>query len=166
MSSYQFSHIVHTKPDFNSGKVYIWVWNADKTPPHLGFSCGKDYFSLTYKTSEHKSVSGMLGRSSRLKIPLVFIEIHTDVSLEAIANAFNKFPKAILHHTTCLTPIRELLGFDETIQQLAHLLTAIEKRGDDFQVFALHLDTTYKALPFYTLDTINERIHALNHAKR
>lgn len=164
MSSFKFDHIVHGKPDFASPKMYIWVWNADKTPPHLGFSIGKEYFSLTFKASERKSVSGMLGKATRLKIPLLWIEFEPHFELNQVVAHFGKYSHAISGESTCLSPIKELFGFGETIQQLAHLLTALHTNEVAFKVFALHLDASYKALPFYTIDAINERIHALTYA--
>lgn len=166
MAKFTFKTIQFSKPNSLGEASYLWVWNPDRIPPHLGFSTGKNYYSLTYKANEIKSVSGMIGKANRLKIPLLLIEI-TESSIKTdAAKVFQQFEKAIPGVNTCLTPIREVLGMDETIQQLANLLTELEKQNNTLAVFALHLTETYRELPEYAVSDIVSRIQELNHAKR
>lgn len=167
MADYQFQKICWEKPDFLApGNAYIWVWNADKIPPHLGFSFEKNYHSLTFKERELKAVSGMLGKATRLKIPLLFIELPGSWEENEIRNAFQMFERAEAGKSTCLSPIKEVLHLGETIQQLAHLLTELDRQEIAFRVFALHLDQSYVSLPDYTVDDVVSRIQGLNHAER
>ena len=166
MAKYTFREITFSKPIGFQDSSYIWVWNCDRIPPHLGFSTGKHYFSLTYKGNEQKSVSGMLGKATRLKIPLLFIEVPKEIIQENPELVFSSFEKADATNFTCLSPIRELLGMNETIQQLANLLTEFDARKLAFNVFALHLDKTYRELPEYSVEDIVSRIQDLNHVKR
>lgn len=167
MADYLFREILREKPDFsNRDHTFIWVWNADKIPPHLGFSFENNYYSLTFKERELKPVSGVLRKATRSKIPLLFVEIPGSWEETEIRNAFQLFERAEAGKSTCLSPIREVLGLNETIQQLAHLLTELDRQGIPFRVFALHLDQSYVLLPDYTVDDIVSRIQGLNHAER
>lgn len=166
MAKFDFKSIDFVKPTDLGVKNYIWVWNPDKIPPHLGFSFGKIYFSLTYKGNEMKSVSGMIRKANRLKIGLLFIEIPDAWIIKDVPEVFAQYTKAIAGLNTCLTPIREVFDLGETIQQLANLLTELESRNESLHVFALHLDETYNALPDYSVSDIVTRIQELNHAKR
>lgn len=166
MAKFNFKSIFFCKPQNLGEGNFIWVWNADKIPPHLGFSAGKTYYSLTFRKNECKSVVGMIRKANRLKIPILFIEVSDSWMLKPVEEVFFNYTKAEAGVNTCLTPIREILGMDETIQQLANLLTELEHRTKRLSVFALHLTESYSELPEYSVSDIITRIEELNHAKR
>ena len=47
MSDRKIENIIPYSTDsFQSEKAYLWVWHADKIPPHLGLSTQSRYYSL------------------------------------------------------------------------------------------------------------------------
>ena len=72
MPAFDFSEIQHSWPPKMVRGTYLWIWNADKIPPHIGISRGQNYFSLTVRGSEvQKSVIAMVRKARRVEIPLV-----------------------------------------------------------------------------------------------
>lgn len=46
-SEFHFGKIIDSASAFlDTDKAQLWVWHADKIPPHIGFSINSHYFSL------------------------------------------------------------------------------------------------------------------------
>lgn len=160
MSEFNFKAIQAGFPENLTQKTMIWIWNADKIPPHIGISVGKDYFSLTYRKSEHLLTASMLKKAKRSAIPLVLVEIQKEViSLEPIA-VFSKYERAV-DGITCLRPIREVMKLGENVNQLADLLIYLESNKLIYQVNGLNLPEGYVGIPDYSMEEILDRIKLL-----
>src|SRR5688500_11237527 len=121
MSKFDFQSINRELPEQVLQKTFIWIWNADKIPPHIGISSGKDYYSLTYRKSEHLLSASMLRKAKRAAIPLVLVEIpQTMICLEP-KTLFSRYDRAS-GELTCLKPISEVMQLSGWIKQLADLL--------------------------------------------
>lgn len=166
MAGFHFKSLNREWPSKMTNSNWLWIWNADKIPPHIGISIQKDYFSLTYKMAEFKQTLSMIKKAKRSAIPLLLVQID-DAFIQADATtSFQQYSKAKVGGPTCLTPIKQLLGEGEQVNQLAELLLSIEKRQNGLNVFALHLKEDYKQLPNYTVEEIMKRIGELNDPKR
>lgn len=167
MAGFNFRDPVFEWPEKITAGTYLWIWNADKVPPHIGISRGQNYFSLTYRNCEiQKSVSGMVRKAKRTGIPLVLVAIHDWEFTRDFTSVFQQYETAKAGGPTCLYPIRELLGLESTAHQLADLLTEIENRQQLKRVFALNLGTDFRAIPDYSIAEIMSRIELLHEAKR
>ncbi len=164
--NFEFEHIVPNWPSFKSNNVFIWIWNADKIPPHIGVSLDKHYFSLTYKGLEEKAVNSQVQKAKRIKCPLVFVELRAEVSLESIKTCFNQFDFAKPGGATCLTPIIRLLEKETRAQQLFQLLETLHNDQQIEAYFGVHLPEGYSKLPEYTYAEIVKRIDELHAASR
>lgn len=160
MSKFDFKSIHRELPEQLLQKIVIWIWNADKVPPHIGISIGKDYFSLTYRKSEHLLTTSMLKKARRSAIPLVLVEIPGKVIQTDAAMIFSKYDRAV-DGITCLKPIREVMNLDE-VSQLANLLTYLEAENLILKVNGLNLPENYTGIPDYSMEEILERIKSLN----
>ena len=160
MSKFDFKSIHRELPEQLLQKTFIWIWNADKVPPHIGISIGKDYFSLTYRKSEHLLTASMLKKARRSAISLVLVEIPTEVVRNDVALIFSKYDRAV-DGITCLKPIREAMNLDE-VSQLANLLTYLEAENLILKVNGLNLPKNYTGIPDYSMEEILERIKSLN----
>lgn len=161
MSQFDFGHVETKFPSFNQYKSFIWIWNADKIPPHIGFSVGEHYMSLTYKKVESALVQSMVRKIKRTKIPVVFVELNDEYSVDEMKQVMSGFDKASLK-ATCLAPVKRLLKGDSTINKLADLLHYLsnDKRIEAF--YGVNLPLNYQFLPNYTLDDIFLRISELS----
>jgi hypothetical protein len=166
MLGYKFQDLKRDWPQKLQSSNWLWIWNADKIPPHLGMSVGKEYFSLTYREVEHKLTSSMITKAKRSQIPLLLMRLPAAIDPLKVQQVFLSFDKAVVGGPTCLHPIRELLGAPEWVQQLAHLLGFIAKEQGTLEVFAVHLGEEFAELPKYSVDQIMKRIDELHAAKR
>lgn len=167
MPTFNFSEMQTGWPPKMVRGSYLWIWNADKIPPHIGISRGQNYFSLTFRSAEiQKSVIAMVRKARRAEIPLVLIDISDWPFKKDFTSVFQQFEKAMPEGPTCLSPLKEVLEINERVKQLAELLTEIEKRGHLKQVFAVHLGEGYRRLPDYSPEDIRSRIALLHETKR
>ncbi|TSJ47658.1 hypothetical protein [Fluviicola chungangensis] len=160
MSEFNFKTIYRELPEQMLRKSFIWIWNADKVPPHIGISRGKDYFSLTYRKSEHLLTASMLKKAKRSLIPLVLIEIPESVFVSDLVSVFSKYDRAA-GGLTCLHPIREVMQ-QEGVSQLVNLLTYLESEDLILKVNGLNLPEGYRGIPDYSMEDILKRISQLN----
>jgi len=165
MLTYNFNHIERAFPAFDATTVLLWVWNADKIPPHIGVSIGKSYYSLTYKGVEELQTSSMLRKVKRLQIPILFIALEKDTTSESVSAIFQQFDKAKPGGATCLSPVKSLFSTSDDIVQLASFLSLMEQKGLLKQVNGMFLNPKYNALPSYSWMDIVQRIEVL-HAEK
>ncbi|MNU76631.1 hypothetical protein D3C71_661880 [compost metagenome] len=161
MSEFNFEAIQAGFPEYLTQKRILWIWNADKIPPHIGISVGKDYFSLTYRKSEHLLTASMLKKAKRSAIPLVLVEIPEHVIQADPTVVFSKYEQAI-DGITCLRPIREVMQLESNVNQLADLLIYLESNELINQVNGLNLPEGYVGIPDYSMEEILDRIKLLN----
>jgi hypothetical protein len=167
MSEFRFSEIVFGWPEKIVNGTFIWIWNADKIPPHIGISRGQNYFSLTYRNCEiQKSVTSMVRKAKRSGVPLVMVDISDWEIKQDFTTVFQQFEKARAGGPTCLSPVKATLGMGDEIRQLSDLLTEIKRCGKMKQVFALHLGPAYQGIPDYSVSEIMSRIEHLHEINR
>lgn len=165
MATFEFNDIRRESPVFEGNALIIWIWNADKIPPHLGISVGKRYFSLTYKGVEDFQTSAMLRKIKRLQIPIAFAKTIIDIEENQAAELFQSFERAKPGGSTCLSPIKELCTSGAGVLQLANLLKELEDSNSISAFHGLNLPPDYSALPEYSLLDIVKRIEQLDAAK-
>lgn len=175
MTGFEFARAQFRWPELPEEGSFLWIWHADKIPPHIGISTGAHYYSLTYKVCElAKPVEEMRQKAIRAKIPLVLVDVSRCDLDPDFRSTFAKYdraetpPKAApeVNKATCLTPIRALFGLGDNIRQLSDLLTEIQNSGKLQEVFVLHLDPTYRGIPAYSVTEIMQRIEQLHEANR
>lgn len=166
MVGFSFPVIHREWPTKLSSSQWLWIWNADKIPPHIGISVGKDYFSLTYKEVERKQTTSMVAKAKRSQIPLLLVRLTQNLTSEAVQSEFANYIKAEVGGPTCLFPIRELVGAPESVQQLAQLLDFLSTQQGELEVFGVHLKQDFRGLTPYSVDQIMKRINELHAAKQ
>lgn len=167
MFSFQFDTIL-SMDDYHQLKngFYIWIWYADKIPPHIGCSSNGNYFSLKVKGKDknvfYYKVISLLNSK---EIPSILIHLKNDVELNDVAAVFDKYSNVGIGVNTCLTPILDILDCEEKIGQLSELLKYLTKRGLIESVFGLNLSKEYIGIPDYTKEDIQNRLLKLENAK-
>lgn len=165
MSEYVFQSIRHELPEYLLQKTVLWIWNADKIPPHIGISSGKDYFSLTYRKSEKLLTVSMLKKAKRSLIPLVLVEIPAETVVQDLNQVFSSYNRAV-DGVTCMHPIREVMQVEEQVHQLVDLLIYLETHGMIRAVNGINLPLGYRGIPDYSMEDILSRIASLNRASK
>ena len=164
MSTFKFDSIIQEFPRFDKNELFIWVWNADKIPPHLGLSYGKNYHSLTYKGVDHFPTGTMIRKIKRSEIPMLFIQVKKVVSQD-LEKLFLSFERAKPGLTTCLSPIKQALDLSDNEKQLSVVLEVLQSQHQLQTVFGAFLPENYTSLPVYSWQDIVSRIEVLNAEK-
>lgn len=159
MYSFSFNHIADAS-EIDFSKSVIWVFYADKTPPHIGFSVQNTFFSLKVSgKDEQLNAQNVLELINRKKIPALFIQLSSEITLSETENTYQDYECAVVGISTCLTPIKNLLHQKEATQ-LSDLLHRMN--SEITQVSGVHLPENYNALPSYSVDEIDLYIRQLS----
>lgn len=167
MSSFCFENIqsIDDKSILHDG-FYIWVWHADKIPPHIGCSLNGLYFSLKVNGKDsalnYKKVIQLIDLK---RIPTLFIHVLHEIEPVNLKRKFDDFQCAQSTSNTCLSPITSVLSCESTVFQLADLLKYLNDRKELGTVFGLNLGDGYSCLPEYTIEDIDNRLRKLENAK-
>lgn len=165
MSRFLFQNIesLHSV-DLNNGN-FLWIWHANKIPPHIGASVNGAYYSLKVSGKDNALPVKRVQRIIQdKKIPFVAIKLVGDIKdLEMV---FEKYSVAKAGEISCLEPIKEFLSVNATCSKLEDLLMEIHKKGQVGNIAGLYLPQDFTYLPEYTKDDINIRLAKLEDAQR
>lgn len=163
MLPFKFNSFLDQAPDLLAAQgTLLWIWNADKIPPHLGISSKGRYFSLKVNGKDNAvSVSDLLERLKRKPIPTICVQLNYEIV--DLAPFFAKYSKAQANSITCLQPIREALQLPDA-SIVFELLENLENQGRIAQVYGMHLPKNFKGIPVYGIEDIHKRLKALANA--
>lgn len=152
--------------EFSEG-VFIWIWHANKIPPHIGVSIDGKYFSLKVKgKDEQLPVNKIKDIITKKSIGTFIIQTDFNSNLKNVASVFKRFTKAESLKTTCLNPIQEIYGLKGKKMILAELLNNFQTKGIITKVFSINLDAECRGIPKYGKKEIEARLIHLENAKR
>ena len=165
MYSFEFENINQFNSANLSEGTYLWIWYADKIPPHIGVSIEGDYFSLKYNG---KDVGLNYGKALQVihsrKIPSVFLKVKGLISKHDVVEIFSSYSSAKVGKATCLTPLVFLFGFPDC-NQLSDLLVCLENKKMIQKIMGINLPKGYKGIPSYGVEEIQNRLRSLEDAK-
>lgn len=155
------------KEDFKLG-IFLWVFHADKIPPHIGISKDGFYFSLKVSSKdENISVEKICKLLKTKKIPTLIIKTsENSIKNRQLETVFKKYKTANADELTCLTPITEIYFSETQDLILIELLNLLNEAGVMETIFGINLPTDYKGIPAYSRQDIQNRLYQLRHAKR
>lgn len=166
MADFEFTCIRKGISEEAAGRTCIWIWYANRIPPHIGISSGNAYYSLKVSGKDNGiPVSGVLETIRRKNIPSILIELGPVIAPDYLRTHFDRFETAAPGEATCLTPIRSVFGLEQ-VTRLTELLHELDKSGAIFSVYGAHLPKNYRGLPEYSDIDIQKRLKELDHAKR
>lgn len=167
MYSFEFEEILplHDRFMLDQG-FFLWIWYADKIPPHIGCSIDGHYFSLKVNgKDESLKVEKVLTIIDRKKIATLILLLDADLSLSKVSKTYSEFVKATIGQATCLTPITQLMACGNDIKQLSQLLKYLKDQKKLNKVFGLNLVKGYKEIPQYSRQDIDDRLRKLENAQ-
>lgn len=163
---FKFKEIIFEWPSFDRDSLYLWIWHADKIPPHIGISLKDCYWSLTYKVNEIELPVDVLSqKAKRTNIPLVLVQLNQKITKEEISSVYELYELALPLGPTCLTPIKNCLNETNEIKQLKDLLNSLAVKNELNQVYGVNLPVNYRGIPHYTMEDITDRIAVLRKEK-
>jgi hypothetical protein len=168
MYSFQFDRILELQdPEELKHGFYLWIWHADKIPPHIGCSIDGFYFSLKVNgKDEGLSTDSILKVLNSKRIPTLVIKIQKTINLSEVIRVFSCVKTAESNGSSCLSPLKEILNAPNSISQLSELLKYLQNKNAFNFVFGLNLKDDYKGIPVYGMEEIKDRLLKLENAKR
>lgn len=153
--------------DFKQG-IFLWVFHADKIPPHIGISKDGFYFSLKVSgKDEFVSVEKISKLLKTKKIPTLVIKTsENSIKNRQLDIVFKKYQTANSDGLTCLTPIIEIYFSETKDLILIELLNLLNEAGVMETIYGINLSADYKGIPAYSRQDIQNRLYQLKHAKR
>ena len=166
MSKWLLEKYVLNTDYVSSNELTIWVLHADKTPPHIGISFEKLFYSLKINgKDEGLELKSILNLIDKKGIPTLAITLTNTLKEKTLEKTFASFGPKIHQNETCLSPITKILApkFNDLI--LIELLNELDQNQQIKSVYGFHLPVGYSGIPTYTRETIQQRINAVQPSK-
>ena len=146
------------------GNSFIWVFNADKRPPHIGFSSDLSFYSLKVNSIDDDiSLSRVFDLITKKEIPTLVFGIKQFVSVEELNSEYKKYADGINEGESCLFPINHLLMKRE--DGLLHdLITSLDIDNEIKNIFGRFLPSDFQWIPLYDQKIVQCKIKELRNA--
>ena len=159
MFDFEFEHIIRDSDDFNHGQgTYLWVFHADKIPPHIGISSHGKFYSLK---SNGVDLGLDTGKVLRLindkKLPSILIRLTPDVEEDEVQRVYQGYFKTQAGSVTCLVPVNQVLGINDA-DKLSELLVRLNEDDNMSEVYGFHLPVELKGIRTYSAQDITNRL--------
>lgn len=161
MFDFEFDHTldINSPVTFESG-VYLWVFHANKIPPHIGISKDGMFYSLKSSGVDMDlDTNKVFLTIQRKQIPSFIIEINCEQAID-LRSEFSKYSKTEIGKSTCLTPVKNVLNYSDA-QKLSELLNYLAANNRLRQVYRLNGTSGMKGILKYDTDKITDRLLAL-----
>lgn len=162
-SNYYIADIKNvTSNQVPKSSLLLWVWHADKIPPHIGISYNDCYYSLKANgKDEGISISLIESIVERKTIKTLCFEISDKLNCEDISSVFIGYNTTIPDKTTCLAPIKDILK-NKSANQLVDLLTELYNSNSIRKVYGFNLNEGFKGIKNYSISDIHSRLQKLS----
>src|SRR5690554_4716222 len=110
--------------DFPKNATFIYIFHADKIPPHIGFAHRNLFYSLKANSIDLALDIDRINQIIyRKKIPTLIIELNSfEIQNESILSLFQSYGNKLNTGITCLHPIDKLLHVDVKHKKVGELL--------------------------------------------
>lgn len=162
MFDFVFEHIVDDDGSLIIEEgVYIWVFHADKVPPHIGISQDQSFYSLKSSGVDlGLNTSKVLWLLRNKRIPSFLIHLKDSSIKNEIPKVFQSFNKTEAGKVTCLSPIKVILDMLSP-QKLSELLAEMDMQGNILKVIRINGDSSLRGIRAYDPEKITERLMSL-----
>lgn len=166
MDQYQFeiirNHVIALdKLQVEDDYTYLYVFHADKIPPHLGIVAHGMFYSVKAKGVDiDLSVGKIHALIKHKKICTLIFEIDAPLQQE-IRDIFLTVGGQISNGETCLNPI-SIAYYPQIIhRKIGELLSDLNRDKAIHKVYGAYLPKDFKGILNYSVEDINRRIKSL-----
>ncbi len=163
-SSYTIDKIVDFKEsNLDPDKVILWIWHANKIPPHIGISSEGKYFSLKSTGKDvNLPIDQVIQLIQRKSIKTLAVELNIDVNTVDLDTVFDHYSITKSNQVTCLTPIKNVLQM-RSPSKLEHLLSELSEMKVIRKFVGFNIDASFQGIPNYSVEDIHSRLETLEH---
>ncbi len=160
MSSYSLDFQILPKEELKDQRLILWIWHADKIPPHLGLSVSNNYFSLK---SNGKDMGLPVAKVENIlenkPIVTLALDLKANFDVSEIRAIFSEYDKAEAGKDTCLSPINDLFKTKSiTIHSFLDYLTESSLING---VYGFNVPPNFEGIPMYSMEDIQNRLKLL-----
>lgn len=165
MSNYIIEDLIDSSlEDINEKGAILWVFHADKIPPHIGISFNGEFYSLKAKgKDEAVNVTSIKNIISKKRITTLSFELKDGVVSPDLDTYFKPFQKTIPYKVSCLDPIKAILGYNQA-EKLTDMLALMSVNNDILVARGVNIEN-FKGIIDYEVTDIHLRLEKLNNAK-
>ncbi|MES2799712.1 MAG: hypothetical protein V4638_06825 [Bacteroidota bacterium] len=146
--------------------IYLWIWHADKIPPHIGCSVNGSYFSLKVNGLDlNFPVDKALGIIKYKSIPSLLIQTTIISSETELSDVFLASKNDINLGLSCLSPVRNAVGAPDSMQKIKDLIDYLHQNAEIKHIFGLNLKDSFVDIPEYSIVDIQQRLAYLSNVK-
>lgn len=143
---------------------FLWIFHADKIPPHIGISTENHFFSIKSRGRDFGiATSYVFALIERKSVCSLFVEL-SDLNLKEVQEVFRKYT-AIPEGSSCLEPINKVIDPVNNFSSVGELLNSLTEKKELLNVYGIHLPEDYEGIPAYGKREIEERIKFLRNVK-
>lgn len=163
MPSFIFPSIQKAESLNFSEDSFIWIWHADKIPPHIGISTQNRYYSLKVSGKDNGlNCTSVWNLAVKKEIAIVLVKLNQPLELNRIKSKFEAFEITEPNSITCLSPISSILNFE--CKQLSELLNELTINNFIHSFLGNNLPNGYNQLRDYSTNEIMNRLKLLANA--
>lgn len=161
--NYKDINLINQVGDFPKHNNLIYIFHANKIPPHIGWSEENKFYSL-------KATGTDLGLDTfkinhliiKKKIPTLIIELNDLEYCERNAHEiFLKYGTGLSKGKTCLNPIDKLLFNEVRHEKIGELLQSLIQNRMKLTFYGANLPTSFQGISNYSRIDIENRIFEL-----
>jgi hypothetical protein len=139
--------------------IFLWIWQPEKTPPHIGISTDGVYFSLQFEKMQFElSVQNLFEIIERKQTSIMWLKIQ--VENQNIRDIFLNYVSCSLNNCSCIQPILDVFSIRKKDAILPDLLESLESKGIVGKLFHSYLPKKFTQINSYTREDVME--HLLN----
>ena len=143
--------------NFQNG-VFLWVFHANKIPPHIGLSTNGNFFSLKASGRDDELNSNNVFKTiERKQIPSLIIELKVELETDVVRDVFSKYERTIPGDVTCLDPIKAILSCEKATK-LSDLINILGERALIEKENKFYLPDDFTGIPDYDVNAIHDRL--------
>lgn len=139
---------------------YLWVWDADASPPHIGLSVNGKYHSLRFTKKDKQSVLEVLEKVKRLPLSFLWIEFDECLLILDPDLAFASYSSCIEQNLSCLQPILDCFGLLNRSFILKDLLEYLESKDALLGSYSYRIRADWEGLALYTNRDVQANLDA------
>lgn len=143
--------------------VFLVVLYANKIPPHIGLLIDGKFYSDKVGQPDIAVDFSHLSRLILSKsIPSLFVKLKDNCGFDLlqIKDFILSNQLSNNEYSTCLTPIAKILNFEHA-KTVFDLLEHLTENNQIEKYLALCLPKDFKGIPYYTVQSVYDRIHCL-----
>ncbi|MEX1190784.1 MAG: hypothetical protein WEA99_02340 [Brumimicrobium sp.] len=142
---------------------FIYVFHADKIPPHIGFVIDTKFYSVKANGVDLAlNISKILHLVQHKKIPTLIFELdEIKANEQLIYNIFKSYENKLSEGKTCLNPIDELIFKCVKHSKIGELINTLENQSKIKQIYGLNINSSFLGILNYSKNDIEKRIFEL-----